>query len=418
MVKNRLRILDKMEYTDLGNNKEITPYNLEGFSPIIIDEDFLLDIGVREFNKPMVEKIEKGSLLFRELYEDEELTAQKDYGKFFIDSKTALEFHNYTGICPRNVLELTPCIGSCSISCLYCLAHHDSFVDPIIVYENYPELVRNNLEKFKDRDMFFYFSPKTEAFSEPLLESGVSHEILRKFIEHYDQNPESRTRLFIASKAGPKHLMYEDKGDSILSLLSCFKDKIQFNGSIGIMPEKLQQVLEPNAPSLENRLKAMEMLQDKGIYAKSVLTQPIIPNYLEKLADEYICKLNDSGIINIKPEFLTASMEKIALVSQYINYFDKNSLKDFLKLYVAHENRNHIKQGLRTAPDRGFSLQGFKVLHEKAKQKGISISICNWVKSQLPGKQMKEIEKEASKRGFRCLGYQENIFKNNWKNET
>lgn len=42
-----------------------------------------------------------------------------------------LEIHNYTGMCPTNVLEVTPSKGSCACACQYCLVTDGNHAAPI-----------------------------------------------------------------------------------------------------------------------------------------------------------------------------------------------------------------------------------------------------------------------------------------------
>ncbi len=390
--------------------KQFSPYNLKDFHPQIFDEAFLWNIGVdiKKSSLTTLKKLEAGSLIFKKLFESKYLMPCKKYSvKKCLPHKLAV--HNYTGMCPANVLEVSPSIGACSISCLYCLVSDGSQSSHITVFDNYPDILREELKQRKNDKIFFYFSPKVEAFSEPLLETGISHNILRVFIEHFKANPDSHVRIFIASKAGLKHLGFKSKGESIIDLLEKLSGKLQFNSSIGIMPDCIQDIFEPNAASSRDRLEALKMCQKKGVYAYSILVQPIVPCYLsEEIADRFLSTLKEYNVKNIKPEFLTTNIENIASIAQYIYYFDKRLLKDFLEVYLSKENQNHIKQRERIAPDRVFSLRGIKMLYKKAAERGISVSVCNWVKSQL--NLQPDIESLSKELGFKCLGYQEKLF--------
>ena len=82
------------------------------------------------------------------------------------------------------------------------------------------------LSRGKNWNHYYYFSPKTEAFQEPTLQTGIAHRILREFIAHFKEYPDSNARLFIASKAGAKHLLIKDEqGETILDLLEQLKDR-------------------------------------------------------------------------------------------------------------------------------------------------------------------------------------------------
>jgi len=78
----------------------------------------------------------------------------------------------------------------------------------------------------------------------------------------------------IASKAGLKHLFVRHRGDTVLRLLGQLRGKVQYNGSIGIMPEYLR-----NAPGAQRRhlraaSRVLQACQSMGLAAESVLAQP------------------------------------------------------------------------------------------------------------------------------------------------
>jgi DNA repair photolyase len=324
-----------------------------------------------------------------------------------------LEIHNYTGKCPTNVLEVTPSKGSCACACQYCLVTDGNHVVPVSVYTNYVERLKRSLERNTDRSIFYYYSPKTEAFSEPHLFNGLAHGILRTFIDHYERRPESQCRMFIASKAGMKHLLIPHKGDTVLGLLGRMRTKVQYNGSIGIMPEYLRNVLEPNVASFEQRLEVLSACQSMGIAAESVLAQPLILVYLTpENVESYIRSLAAAGVKNIKPEFLTAEIKNLTVIAQFIHHFDPGLLRDFFYPYLKESNQDHIKQRSRLAPERAVCIEKLEMINRVAAEHGITISICNWVKGELSKEAawVSRIDKLSSASGYRCLGYQTKLF--------
>jgi DNA repair photolyase len=395
------------QYQPLYPSKLEGVYNLDRFLPVIIDEGFLRARGITGIPNDIVARLNEGSKRFVSLLKTRKLTAPKGFS--IVDNPNPIQVHNYTGICPTNVLEVNPSIGSCSISCLYCLVNDGDQREPIKVFGNYPSLLKRKLAEQKDENTFFYFSPKVDAFSEPLLVTGIAHDILRTFIDHYQEHPDSKSRLFIATKAGPKHLHYKHSGDSVLSLLSQLSDRTQYNGSIGIMPEYLHRVLQPNSATLEERLEAISLCNQNGIYARSVLVQPIIPCYLdEQTTEDFVKKVKSVNIENIKPEFLTVNFENLAIISQYVNHFDPELVEPLLKLYLDPKNLDHIKQRQRIAPSREWSKENLEMISQIAKQHGISTSLCNWVNRETSvSSDLFQLSKE---KGFCCLGYQEGIF--------
>jgi DNA repair photolyase len=379
-----------------------------------IDRKLLARLGVDYPISPNVAaQLVAGSEWFRKLYDGGNLTPGDRYQEGLANIEEELEIHNYTGLCPTNVLEVSPSSGSCSVACQYCLVTDGNHVKPITVYTNYAEKLANSLERNRDRAIFYYFSPKTEAFSEPHLFNGLAHDIMSTFVRHYDRHPDSAVRVFIATKAGPRHLQVTHKGDSLFSIMGRIASKIQINGSIGIMPQYLREILEPNAATIEERLDALVQCRELGMYAESVLCQPLILPYITRdNVDRYLGQLAAAGIRNIKPEFLTTEVRNLVVMAQYINHYDPNLIGDFFRPYLGEGNQDHIKQRSRLAPERSVCIEKLEMIRKTAERHGIMISICNWVKRELGAEAewVQTVDLASSEKGYRCLGYQTGLF--------
>jgi len=284
----------------------------------------------------------------------------------------------------------------------------------LLAHENYHLYVRELLERENgagsaNKNHYYYFSPKTEAFQEATLLTGIAHRILQEFIGHYRRNPASRARLFIASKAGARHLEYPYEGVSILDLFEELRDKMQFNTSVSIMPPALRSVLEPYAAPIEERLKAVRLCQERGIPANSALVQPIFtPCLTEDNIRQFFTALHEAGIINYKPEFLTVCMENLAMLGQYLGYWDKAQERQLYEDYLSPANADHRKQRGRTAPDRALSIASVRRMMDYTDSLGMSVSICYWVRKQLGISE--EMIPLINRNGFQCLGYQSRLF--------
>jgi DNA repair photolyase len=392
-------------------------YDLKGFSPLKIDENMQAELGLGyQISRHVASELLLGSEWFARLYETRNLTAGNHYIESTTDPDEELEIHNYTGLCPTNVLEVSPSSGSCAVGCQYCLVTDGNHIKPITVFTNYSERLANSLELNRNKPIFYYFSPKTEAFSEPHLYNGIAHDIVRTFVRHFDSYPDSAVRIFIATKAGPRHLEVKHKGDSLFSLMGHIASRIQLNGSIGIMPQYLRDVLEPNAASIEERLDTLVQCRELGLYAESVLCQPLILPYLtDENISKYFALLASAGVRNIKPEFLTTEIKNLVILAQYINHYDPDLIGEFFRPYLSEENQNHIKQRSRLAPLRGLCVEYLKKIQTAAEKHGITISICNWVKHELGANAdwVRSIDRASATNGYRCLGYQTALFPDN-----
>jgi DNA repair photolyase len=385
-------------------------YNIPNFVPAIVDRAYLKNLGVT--TEPVDETMEGlriGSENFIKRLEAKTVIPTTNVEIQLIDVHSELEIHNYTSRCPTLTYEVSPVKG-CFVGCLYCLVTDGVHEQKLIAYDNYDELVYNHISAHKDHEHYYYFSPKTEAFQEATLQTGIAHKILRAFIRHFDEYPASKCRVFIASKAGVKHLLVPDEtGETILDLFKKLRGKMQFNTSLSIMPDAVRAIVEPYSATTADRMAAVRLCQENGILSNSALVQPIFPSFLtKKLTAEFFQMLKDNHIINFKPEFLTVCMENLAWIGQLMGQQDKELERALYEFYLAPENRDHKKQRGRTAPNRAWCLDTIRDLMIEAKTYGISTSICYWVRNEINIPE--EMIPLINENGFQCLGYQRRLF--------
>lgn len=388
------------------------------FEPRIMTFDDFIGISVCD---EVIEKAIEGTALFRARY-DNGILFPKQFCNFK-DAELDLEpeIHNYTGQCPVQTYEINPVEG-CNVGCAYCLVNDGIHPEPV-VHGNYAEIVSGWLTRYRHSEHFFYFSPKTEAFCEATLQTGVAHNILRAFVRHYAEYPDSLVRLFVASKAGVQALMFTHDGESVLDLFKQLRGKMQFNTSLSIFPGEAVYQIEPYSATLDDRLEAVRLCQENGIIANSALVQPILFSVLtDELLNMFFARIRKYGIINIKPEFLTACVENMVMMAQLLEGHTPcrtseqspeattrpNILKEIFESYFQDDNLNHIKQRGRTAPARRLSKYWIDKIIAIAKKYGVSVSICYWVREQL-GITPEDLP-IINENGFKCLGYQTNLF--------
>ena len=390
-------------------------YTLEGFRPKRVDSAYLRELGVEvEPSEATLAALERGSEVFARRFAEGMLLPRTEFSLASIDTAaTAPEIHNYTGRCPALTYEINPVRG-CGVGCQYCLVSDGVHEQRLVAYEDYHLFVRDILERFNgpgspNANHYYYFSPKTEAFQEATLLTGIAHRILHEFIEHYHRFPASKARLFVASKAGARHLLCKWNGESVLDLFARLSGRMQFNTSVSIMPGAFRDLLEPYAAPLDERLEAVRLCRERGVQANSALVQPIFTPYLTpEHIKEFFDALSAAGIINYKPEFLTACPENLAMLGQYLGYFDKGLERSLWEAYLSPSNADHLKQRGRTAPDRTLSVDALKRMSEYTDTLGLSVSICYWVRKQL-GISEEDIPL-VNRNGFQCLGYQRRLF--------
>ena len=392
-----------------------TVYNLPGFEPGKVDGAYLKALGVRvEPSEDTLEALRRGSEVFERRFREHLLIPRQRFCLEDIDpASVSPEIHNYTGRCPTLTYEINPVKG-CTVGCQYCLVSDGVHEQELVAYDNYHLYVRRLLEEHNgpgsdNARHYYYFSPKTEAFQEATLYTGIAHRILREFIEHFRRCPHSNARLFIASKAGAKHLQIADGGETVLDLFARLKGRMQFNTSVSIMPDAFRDILEPYAAPLSERLEAVRLCSERGVAADSALVQPIITPWLTREhIESFFGALRGAGIINYKPEFLTACVENLSMLGQYLGWFDKGLERQLYEDYLMPSNESHRKQRARIAPDKARSLGCLKAMMECTGRLGMSVSICYWVRKQL-GIEESQIP-FINRNGFQCLGYQSKLF--------
>jgi DNA repair photolyase len=391
-------------------SREPDVYNIPGFAPQIIDRAYLSGLGVTTVpDDDTLEGLRIGSENFIKRLEAKTVIPSPNVEIAQIDVNSDLEIHNYTSRCPTLTYEVSPVKG-CFVGCLYCLVTDGVHEQKLIAYDNYDELIYNHLKLHKDSEHYYYFSPKTEAFQEATLDTGIAHKILRAFIKHFEEYPDSKCRVFIASKAGVKHLLIKDEtGETIIDLFKKLRGKMQFNTSLSIMPDAVRAIVEPYSAPISERMAAVRLCQENDILSNSALVQPIFPSFLnKKLTAEFFQMLKDNNIINFKPEFLTVCMENLAWIGQLLGQQDKELERGLYDFYLAPENKDHRKQRGRTAPNRAWCLDTIRDLMLEAKTYGISTSICYWVRNAIGIPE--EMIPIINENGFQCLGYQRKLF--------
>lgn len=390
-------------------------YQLPDLAKHPVDAARLRELGVSvQPSAETLEALERGGRLFARRLQERTLLPHPRYTLQAIDPLTErTEIHNYTGRCPTLTFEINPVRG-CGVGCQYCLVTDGVHEQPLIALENYHLYVRRLLAEkngpgSENQPHYYYFSPKTEAFQEATLLTGIAHRILREFIAHFRACPESRARLFIASKAGAEHLQIKDGGESVLDLFEQLQGKMQFNTSVSIMPDAFRDLLEPYAAPLSERMRAVRLCRERGVRADSALVQPIFTPWLtDGHIRSFFDALHDAGIINYKPEFLTACMENLAMLGPLLGRFGSDLERQLYDAYLPPSNADHRKQRGRTAPDRALSREALAKMRNYTDTLGMSISICYWVRCQL-GITEQEIPL-VNANGFQCLGYQSTLF--------
>lgn len=223
---------------------------------------------------------------------------------------------------------INPYVG-CGHNCKYCYArfmkrftdHKEAWGDFVDVKINASEILEKQL-KGKNIEWVF-IGTVTDAY-QPL---EKKYQITRKILE-----------ILLKHKINPVILTKSDLVLRDLDLLKQFKNpEVEF--TIATLDKKWKELTEPFSPSVDNRLKAMEVLSENGIRV-CALIGPLWPflTDLEKIFE----RLNEAGVKKVFSESVNTiggnwtDVEKI-LKSHYPELlpkmknilFDKGEFKEF-----------------------------------------------------------------------------------------
>lgn len=159
----------------------------------------------------------------------------------------------------HNPNEINPYVG-CMFHCTYCYVEgnrnpkHD-----LLVKVNAPELVRRDISQL-DPGIPIFLSSQTD----PYLYAEKKYQITRKCIDEIRRHPKY-------------HLSILTKSDLVLRDIDLFRKlncKVQF--SISLIDEKFRKVIEPFAPPVSKRIRAIIELERNQV-PTSVRIKPVLP---------------------------------------------------------------------------------------------------------------------------------------------
>ena len=90
-------------------------YDLQGFTPKIINESYLKELGVGVTpSKETLQDLQRGSSVLVKKYQNRSLLSKPSFLLRDISLDEPLKAHRYTSKCPVDVLEVDPMVG-CNI---------------------------------------------------------------------------------------------------------------------------------------------------------------------------------------------------------------------------------------------------------------------------------------------------------------
>ncbi|HPU44185.1 MAG TPA: radical SAM protein [Dictyoglomaceae bacterium] len=180
---------------------------------------------------------------------------------------------------PGGGWAINPYVG-CAHSCLYCYArfmrrftgHNEKWGDFVDIRVNAADMLKKEIKKEKYNNGDIHIGTVTDPY-QPLEEK---YELTRKILEVLSEYPYPVSIL--------------TKSDLVLRDLDIIKkfENVDINFTINTIDEDWKKLVEPNSPSVERRLKAIEKLRGENIKVY-VMMGPYWPFFTdaEKLIQEF-----------------------------------------------------------------------------------------------------------------------------------
>lgn len=313
-----------------------------------------------------------------------------------IDPIIEIHAHGNKETCNKNMMEINPTVG-CQFQCQYCNAYtqekEDNF-SKVKVYIDYPKYLEDYLQKNKEDlgRLFFYFSPKIDAFQDCLLESEITKQIL-ELLKKYN----ARYIIVTKGKIPPKE---------ISDLLVESKSINQILSSCSMPNEKVRQIIEPNAASIQERLDFAKFCVENGIPVTAIFS-PIFPVDNLKFIKDYIRSYLDIGITHFRVNFAEISRNSLVKMIELLPEYKDELIKTYL---VENAEQTYWKvpykdiEMSRYFPSIEYMKDSFDGLREFAKEINpkATFSVCN---SLCIENKLHKFNDEAIKAGFGCIGY-------------
>lgn len=305
-----------------------------------------------------------------------------------VEEIAEIQRHGNTLVCPP-VADLYPTQVGCEYRCTYCNAWamgNTATFEPIIVPIHYPQKVRQFIDSNPEKNMkmTYYLAPKTDVFAPALIDSGITAKILEVF-------DEKDVQYVVVTKGGKISREIEE-------LLFKTRRKGQVNITQAMPNEKIRQLIEPSAPTIEQRYALAKKLKEKGIRVAGMI-EPIIPSenldYIENIMNRFLSFGVDHFAIEI------VKLTQVAL-TRICKILPSSQAKFMNKLYNSPDSLKYPyktpfgENVVRIAPPMSYVRETFSTLKELAQSKGATGSICNQFGWPL-------FNREAQARGYNCM---------------
>ncbi|MBI2129781.1 hypothetical protein HYU07_06100 [Candidatus Woesearchaeota archaeon] len=320
------------------------------------------------------------------------INKEADYVPVFGDQgKEAITSLRQTAGCFK-VYEVNPAIG-CDFGCTYCSMYgQESELRhmPVKVFMDYPKYLEQFIAENRNTNgLIFNFTPKSDAFCNALIDSGVTQRMFDVFIK-------ARTEFYILTKSGIPRKDVQEK-------LIQAKDLVQIIISAGLPNEEYRAILEPNTPPIEERMAFGKFCAENGIQTAGIAA-PFLPFSIEGYTQSVIDRYADIEVDHISVHLLKLSEMCLERLCKQLRGYG-----NILKKIYGNETSESIEWTLpggkkvkRYYADKEIIKEELKKFKKAAKTKNITLSTCVEVEKLIEDLHFND---DARKKGITCVGF-------------
>ncbi len=265
--------------------------------------------------------------------------------------------------CP-NRLVINPYTG-CQHRCLYCYGTYfffPNFFDIIQVKLNAPQVLEKEIQRYKKRHQLFpqvYISPATDSY-QPL---ERKYHITRQCIQVLQKQQIS---YYIMSKSDAMLLD--------LDLHAPYRKRCMGIWTITSLDEQRRKVFEPFAPTIQQRLNALERFSAEGI-PTAFRIDPILP-FIDDSPEQLealISACAERGATHFTTSILKLRKE---IWNRFSTFFEEQNDDTLLYQYKDLYFDPSYRRGSYYYPKAGYRQKILTILQDLAKKYGLSFGTC------------------------------------------
>jgi len=220
--------------------------------------------------------------------------------------------------------------SGCTHNCLYCLYRKNpSFGSYASVKsEDFLSKIENELDEICSESSspgIFYMGATSDIYQPLEKDLNLTRDVIKLFLKR-------RLPLVLGTKST---LILKDL--DILSQMAS-KELIEVSITLITLDEKLAKIIEPNAPSVENRLNLISNLTEANIPV-SIHVAPFIPkHFTDSDLRNFIVKLRDVGAVGMYSCILGIRKSYASEFFNAISKYDTKFSNELRKMYIIKDN--------------------------------------------------------------------------------